>query len=65
MDADTGYGNALSVWKLVQELENAGASGIFLEDQRWPKRCGHMQGKEVVSIDEYSEKLQGCIRRTQ
>jgi len=61
VDADTGYGNALSVWKLVQELENAGASGIFLEDQRWPNRCGHMQGKEVVSIDEYSEKLQAAL----
>lgn len=61
VDADTGYGNALSVWKLVQELENAGASGIFLEDQRWPKRCGHMQGKEVISIDEYSEKLQAAL----
>jgi len=61
VDADTGYGNALSVWKLVQELENAGASGIFLEDQRWPKRCGHMQGKEGVSIDEYSEKLQAAL----
>jgi len=61
VDADTGYGNALSVWKLVQELENAGASGIFLEDQRWPKRCGHMQGKEVVSIDEYAEKLQAAL----
>ena len=55
VDADTGYGNALSVWKLVRELENAGASGIFLEDQRWPKRCGHMQGKEVVTKEEYTE----------
>ena len=61
VDADTGYGNALSVWKLVQESENAGASGIFLEDQRWPKRCGHMQGKEVVPIDEYAEKLQAAL----
>jgi len=61
VDADTGYGNALSVWKLVQELEKAGASGIFLEEQRWPKRCGHMQGKEVVSIDEYSEKLHAAL----
>ena len=61
VDADTGYGNALSVWKLVQELESAGASGIFLEDQRWPKRCGHMQGKEVVPIDEYAEKLQAAL----
>jgi len=61
VDADTGYGNALSVWKLVQELESAGASGIFLEDQRWPKRCGHMQGKEVISQEEYAEKLGAAI----
>ena len=61
VDADTGYGNALSVWKLVRELETAGAAGMFLEDQRWPKRCGHMQGKEVVRKEEYSEKLQAAI----
>ena len=61
VDSDTGYGNALSVWKLVKELESAGASGIFLEDQRWPKRCGHMQGKEVVSQEEYTEKLSASI----
>ena len=61
VDADTGYGNALSVWKLVQELEAAGASGIFLEDQRWPKRCGHMQGKEVITQEEYTEKLGAAI----
>jgi len=61
VDSDTGYGNALSVWKLVKELESAGASGIFLEDQRWPKRCGHMQGKEVVSQEEYAEKLGAAI----
>ena len=61
VDSDTGYGNALSVWKLVKELESAGASGMFLEDQRWPKRCGHMQGKEVVSQEEYTEKLSAAI----
>lgn len=61
VDADTGYGNALSVWKLVKELEAAGASGMFLEDQRWPKRCGHMQGKEVVRKEEYAEKLQAAL----
>jgi methylisocitrate lyase len=61
VDADTGYGNALSVWKLVKELEAAGASGMFLEDQRWPKRCGHMQGKEVVKKEEYAEKLQAAL----
>ena len=57
VDSDTGYGNALSVWKLVKELESSGASGIFLEDQKWPKRCGHMQGKEVLPQEEYTEKL--------
>ena len=61
VDADTGYGNALTVDKLVRELEVAGASGIFLEDQKWPKRCGHMQGKEVIPKDEYAEKLQAAI----
>ena len=61
VDSDTRYGNALSVWKLVKELESAGASGIFLEDQQWPKRCGHMQGKEVVSQEEYTEKLSAAI----
>lgn len=61
VDSDTGYGNALSVWKLVNELEKAGAAGIFLEDQRWPKRCGHMAGKEVVDKEEYAEKLQAAI----
>ena len=61
VDSDTGYGNALSVWKLVRELESAGASGIFLEDQRWPKRCGHMQGKEVITQEEYTEKLGAAV----
>ena len=61
VDSDTGYGNALSVWKLVKELESAGASGIFLEDQKWPKRCGHMQGKEIISQEEYTEKLSAAI----
>ncbi len=61
VDSDTGYGNALSVWKLVKELESAGAGGIFLEDQKWPKRCGHMQGKNVVSQEEYTEKLSAAI----
>ena len=61
VDSDTGYGNALSVWKLVKELESSGAAGIFLEDQRWPKRCGHMQGKEVVPQEEYTEKLSAAL----
>lgn len=61
VDADTGYGNALSVWRLVRELESAGASGMFLEDQRWPKRCGHMSGKDVIPHEEYTEKLRAAV----
>ena len=61
VDADTGYGNALSVWNLVKKLENAGAAGMFLEDQKWPKRCGHMAGKQVVPEEEYLEKLGAAL----
>ena len=61
VDSDTGYGNPLSVWKLVRELESLGAAGIFLEDQKWPKRCGHMSGKEVIAKEEYSEKLRAAL----
>ena len=61
VDADTGYGNPLSVWKIVNELEAIGAAGIFLEDQKWPKRCGHMAGKEVIAKEEYAEKLRAAL----
>ena len=61
VDADTGYGGALNVYRLVQQLEQAGAAGMFLEDQRWPKRCGHMSGKEVISQQEYAEKLGAAL----
>ena len=61
VDIDTGYGNALTVRKLIQELESAGVSGVFLEDQKWPKRCGHMKGKDVITKEEYVEKLQSAI----
>lgn len=61
VDSDTGYGNPLSVWKIVTELESLGAAGIFLEDQKWPKRCGHMSGKEVVPKEEYGEKLKAAL----
>ncbi|TLX95599.1 MAG: isocitrate lyase/PEP mutase family protein [Thaumarchaeota archaeon] len=61
VDVDTGYGNPLSVWKIVNELETIGAAGIFLEDQKWPKRCGHMAGKEVIPKEEYAEKLRAAI----
>ena len=46
---------------MIQELENAGVSGVFLEDQKWPKRCGHMKGKDVIPKEEYAEKLESAI----
>ena len=61
VDADTGYGNPLNVWRLVSELESLGAAGIFLEDQVWPKRCGHMIGKEVIPKEEYLPKLKAAL----
>lgn len=61
VDADTGYGGALNVRRLVQQLESAGAAGMFLEDQIWPKRCGHMQGKDVTTHSEYTEKLGAAL----
>ena len=61
VDADTGYGNPLNVWKLVRDLEKMGAAGIFLEDQVWPKRCGHMAGKDVIPEDDYIPKLKAAV----
>jgi len=61
VDADTGYGNAVNVIRTVEDLLRAGAAGMFLEDQIWPKRCGHMQGKQVVSLDEQLKKLSAAV----
>jgi 2,3-dimethylmalate lyase len=60
VDADTGYGNALNAMRTVELWEAAGASGLFLEDQVWPKRCGHMAGKQVVARDEWLAKLRAA-----
>jgi methylisocitrate lyase len=57
VDIDTGYGNAFNVERTVRELVRMGATGCFLEDQVWPKRCGHMEGKKVVALDDYLPKL--------
>ena len=65
VDADTGYGNPLNVWRLVRDLESLGAAGIFLEDQVWPKRCGHMVGKDVIPKDEYITKLKAALEARQ
>lgn len=65
VDADTGYGNAMNVARTVEIWERSGAAGIFIEDQVWPKRCGHMSGKSVVPVEEWLTKLRAaCERRT-
>jgi methylisocitrate lyase len=63
VDVDTGYGNAFNVERTVRELVRLGAAGCFLEDQVWPKRCGHMEGKRIVPLEEYLPKL-AAARRT-
>src|SRR5215469_3238926 len=60
-DADTGYGNPLNVHRTVTELIAAGAAGCFLEDQVWPKRCGHMRGKRVIDRDDYVQKVRAAV----
>lgn len=57
VDADTGGGNSLNVQRTVRELIAAGAAGCFLEDQVWPKRCGHMRGKQVIPAEEHAQKI--------
>jgi 2-methylisocitrate lyase-like PEP mutase family enzyme len=61
VDADTGYGNAVNVVRTARELAEAGAAGMFLEDQVWPKRCGHMRGKRVIPLDEQLAKLRAAV----
>jgi 2-methylisocitrate lyase-like PEP mutase family enzyme len=61
IDADTGYGNALNVIRTVNELIEAGAAGMFLEDQVWPKRCGHMKGKRVIPVEEQAQKIRAAV----
>jgi 2,3-dimethylmalate lyase len=61
VDVDTGYGNPLNVWRMVHDIEALGGGGIFLEDQVWPKRCGHMTGKNVISKHDYIQKLRAAL----
>ncbi len=61
VDADTGYGNALNVMRTAELFHSAGAAGLFLEDQVWPKRCGHMHGKQVVERAEWLSKLRAVL----
>lgn len=61
VDADTGYGNPLSAMRTARLLHAAGAAGVFLEDQEWPKKCGHYEGKRVVQRDEWLAKLRAVL----
>jgi len=60
-DADTGYGNAVNLVRAVREFERVGVAAIHLEDQITPKRCGHLDGKEVISLAEMESKLEAAI----
>jgi len=60
-DADTGYGNPLNVIRTVQEYELAGVSAIHMEDQIMPKKCGHMENKQVIAAAEMTEKIRAAV----
>jgi methylisocitrate lyase len=60
-DADTGYGGALNVYRTVREYEKAGVAALHIEDQVFPKRCGHLEGKQVVPVEEMVIKLRAAI----
>jgi 2,3-dimethylmalate lyase len=60
-DADTGYGNPINVYRTFREFEKAGAAAIQLEDQAWPKRCGHMEGKQVIDAEEMVGKIKAAV----
>jgi 2-methylisocitrate lyase-like PEP mutase family enzyme len=60
-DGDTGYGNALNVKRTVRGYANAGFAAVMIEDQRWPKRCGHTQGKQVVSRPETCARIRAAV----
>lgn len=60
-DADTGYGNAVNLVRTVREFERIGVAAIHVEDQITPKRCGHLDGKEVISLSEMEKKLEAAL----
>ena len=61
-DADTGYGNSLNTMRTVKDYIKSGAAGLILEDQVWPKKCGHKQNKDVISIEEMEGKIKAAVK---
>src|SRR5258707_6539651 len=61
VDADTGYGNALNVGRTMRLFERAGASAIQLEDQEFPKRCGHLHGQDLIPAAEMAGKIKAAL----
>ncbi|MGB7293470.1 MAG: isocitrate lyase/PEP mutase family protein [Thermodesulfobacteriota bacterium] len=60
-DIDTGYGNQINVIKTVSDIVDIGVAGVILEDQMWPKKCGHFEGKQIISMEEHVEKIHATI----
>ena len=60
-DMDTGYGNELNVIRTIQECVEAGVAGVILEDQQWPKKCGHFDGKRVIPAEDHASKLKAAV----
>jgi len=60
-DADTGYGNELNVFRTVREFESRGVAGIHIEDQEFPKKCGHLEGKQVIPREDYLAKIRAAV----
>lgn len=61
-DADTGYGNAINAMRVTEKFIKAGAAGMNLEDQVFPKRCGHIEGKTVIPLEEMTLKIKACAK---
>ena len=59
-DADNGYGNELNTFRTIREFEKAGVAGVHLEDQAFPKRCGHLEDKELIPLDHYEAKIRAA-----
>src|SRR6202142_1366662 len=60
-DADTGYGNELNVVRTVREYEQRGVAGLHIEDQGFPKKCGHLDNKVVIGLDDYLAKIRAAV----